>query len=578
VELKELQALVGERVPADKGGRTRIGRFRDLHTAQAEDQDFYNLKYELKIHDEFKQIKLPSARQLVETFVSHLPLSNPMLNVIPFKPTNPYVLKAAKQQEFYYSILAHSMQQMDNFILDGAKDMGLRGEVFVKLEVDSEALEEKVEDEDKLATKYLERLPFRLVAREPMNCYPHPDHIDCHPVDMIEIYSVLAEDVRRVFPTWKGQQANNLPVRFVEYWAAKEKCFIAGGIPITDGIDENALGFVPYVHTYSGLGIRDSDNSPLNRAVSLIRYLHDVLIEEARLHAYLDKATAFAALPIVELPGMRADYEEGGRKLVPRPGDVYYRGEHLGEAPAHVTYAAAGIPGGILNTIAVYEGILGKAQAQVLAGQTPTGVEAGYAMALMIGQARLQFGVPLGNLETVVARALEMVRFLIRDVIRQPLSVWGKNKAITLKPEDCEGASRLNVTFEASTPQGMMNEALGLQRLRQGGSISRQTELELSPLVKNSKDEMHRLDAESLAKHPVLQRRAAYKATEALYGAKEALAVESEMAEAEAGAERKAESTGIPMGGQPETMTPEAIIQQAVLGRRGRALRGEEGT
>ena len=303
-------------------------------------------------------------------------------------------------------------------------------------------------------------------------------------------------------------------------------------------------------------------------------FLHDVLKGECRQHAYLDKANAFASMPIIELPGRQEDYEEGGKKLVPRPGMIVFRGE--GEEAGRVSWAAPNLPAGILESLIVYDRLLGKAQAAVLRGEVPRGIEAGYPMSLMIGQARLMFGIPLMNLQVVLARALEMVRLLIRDVIKEPLYAWGKNKAVTLKPEDCEGAYRVRVDFEASTAEGMMNEALGLQKLRQGGSISSRTEMELNPLIKNPTKELHRKKAESLFEHPTLQRMTAVKAVEALYGAKEALAVEQAMVEGEEGAVRKGESTGIPPGGKPESELPESVLEQAVLSKRSKALRGNE--
>jgi len=307
----------------------------------------------------------------------------------------------------------------------------------------------------------------------------------------------------------------------------------------------------------------------------LIRFLHDVLDEESRLHSYLDSASAFSSLPIVVLPGGREEYEEGGEKLVPQPGDVWYAGEHAGQPPPQIVYPAPNLPAGIFQTIRYYAEILGKAQSQVLRGEAPRGVEAGYPMAVLIGQALLESSIPLINLQTAIARALEMVRLLIKDVIKQPLWVWGKSKAIGLTPSDCEGAYRINVKFESATPEGMMNEALGLDRLRQGGGISLETELELNPLIKNPQLEKNRLKAQSLFSHPALQRVAAVRAVRELYGTQEALEVQQAMAEGEAGAVRKAGSTGIPPGGVTEKPLPEDILASQVLGRRGKALAGE---
>ena len=120
-EIKEMVAEEGVGVRADKGGGTRIGRFRSLRSQQKKDSDFYNLRFELNWSADaklvFRNIKLPTARQMVDTAVSHLPLSKPVIEVIPFNPTAPIRTKAVKQQDYYTALLIWNMQQTINLII-----------------------------------------------------------------------------------------------------------------------------------------------------------------------------------------------------------------------------------------------------------------------------------------------------------------------------------------------------------------------------------------------------------------------------------------------------------------------------
>lgn len=570
ITLREIKEMVG-----DKASGRRVSRFRTLRTNQKLQQDWYNLKYSIKIHDEFKKVKLPTARQMVDTFVSHLPLSNPTVKVIPFKEKNPYIKRAVIQQEYYESLMRWNMQQTTNYLRDAAKDLGTKGEAFIKIVWDENMLGASVTDKEKREQVMLERMPLKIMAREPSNCYPSADHIDCRPTDMIEQYTITAGQVHRIWPKWKTGAASNVPVVFTEYWDDEVLCFIADGTPVTDGVEENPYHCVPYEHVYSGFGHRDENNSPESLAVGIFQHSIDLLMQQCRDFAYLDKAEAFASLPMLLLPGNREDYEQGGKALVPKPGQVTYTGDFQGEI-AKVVWAANNLPAGIMQAISVHNSMLGKSQPQVLRGETPSGVDSGYPMALMIGEARLEFGIPLENLQTLFSRSCDLVRIIIRDVVKEEVPIWGTNGVITLNPDDCDGAYRVSVEFDATTPEAAANRALILQRLRQGGDISRQTALELNPMIKNPAKEAIRIDAESLSKHPAIQRMIAVKAIRAKEGEQAALAVEQAMSEGEAGAGRKAESSGIPQGGASENQLPEDVLAHAI-GRRQVAKQGRVG-
>jgi len=558
----------------DKASGTGMSRFRALRTNQKIAEQWYNLKYEVEIHEEFKKIKLPTARQMVDTFVAHLPLSNPVVKVIPFKEKNPYIKRAENQQEYYDALFRFNIQQTVNFLRDSAKDVGSKGEAFLKVVWDENVLGAAAteKDPDKRAQAMLERMPLKILVREPTNCYPSPDHIDCRPVYMIEQYKTTVGEIHRVWPKWKPKTSSNASIVFTEYWDNEALCFMADGVPVTDGVEENSYHVVPYTHVYSGFGHRDSNNSPESLAVGIFQHSIDLLMQQCRDFAYLDKAEAFASLPMLLLPGNREDYEQGGKPLVPKPGQVTFTGDLQGDV-AKVVWAANNLPAGIMQAIDVHNSMLGKSQPQVLRGEAPQGVDSGYPMALMIGEARLQFGIPMESLQTLYSRTCDLVRILIRDVAKEEVPIWGDKGTITLSPENCDGAYRVSVEFDATTPEAAANRALILQKLRQGGDISRQTALELNPMIKNPAKEAIRLDAESLSKHPAIQRMIAIKAVRAKEGEEAAAAVEQAMMEGEEGAIRKAESSGIPQGGQAESPQPEEVLSKAI-GRRQQAMQG----
>jgi len=562
-----------------KWGRsgTVINRFSKLRAMQKNAQDFYDLNYKIEIQEEYRKIKLPTARQMVDTFVSHLPLTNPVVEVIPYKATEAYSKKAVKQQEFYQALLQHSLNQTEPAIPYAAKDQGLRGEAFLKVIYDIAVMENTPKkkdgegDEDFETRKHeylLERMPLLITCPEPQNCYPFGGEIDCRPVEMIEVYPAYVSDIKAIWPEWITTKKDMDTEVFIEYWNDDKRCFLAGGTVVTDGFEDNPYGKVPYVHIYSGWGHRTPDNEPEKKAVNMIFEAEDLIKQQCRWNAYLDKAVSWASMPTAEAEGAEEDYGETGLRL--EPGIISYGGEGRN---VKVSWVAQNLPAGILQAIGMNDAQINKVQPGVLKGEAPRGIEAGYPMALMIGESRLQFGVPFENLKTLVARALELVRYIIRDISDEDLPLWGESKALTLGSKDCQGAFRIKVDFDSISPEAKAERALAGQRLRQGGSISRYTELEVWQNNKNPDKEIARMDAESILKHPVLQREAAVEAVREIKGEQAAMRVEQAMAEGEAGAVRKGESTGIPVGGRTERELPETVLAGAMT-KRSKALRG----
>lgn len=554
---------------------SRVSQFRQLRTNQKTAEQFYKLNFDFKVHKKFEKIKLPTARKMVETYMSHLPLNNPVIEVIPFKLTNPYKNRAIKQQDFGDALLRLAMQQTDDPIFNGAKDIGVRGELFFKLVEDVTAWEAGLEKrkgesdaeyQERMLMWKTERMPIKILCPDPMTCYPSQDHTDCRPDNMLQIYTLQAGQVRAMFPKWKSRKLDTTLIKVVEFWSPKEYCVLGDNTEATDGVQENKYGFTPYVHVYSGWGMRDDNNSPESKAVSLLFGAYHLLLTQCRWHSYLDKAISFASMPTVHAEGEREDYIVAGRELEPEPGMVTYGAEGK---KVTINWAAPNLPAGIMAAIGIADTMLERGgQPAVLKGVPPKGVEAGYPMALMIGEARLEFGTALENLQMAVARTLEMARLLIRDVIKDEVPIWGENKLISLSPTDCEGAYRYVCKFDSSTPEGRANRALAGQRLRQGNSISRRTELEVWQNNKNPQGEINRMSAEDIFEHPAIKRYIATRAVQKKWGLEAAREVYASMAEGEAGAVRKARSTGVPEGGKEEARLPEDILAQVLSQRR----------
>ena len=567
----ELKSLIG-----DTTGSKLASRFRKLRKMQKDAQQFYDMEYTFKIYEGYERIKLPTGRQLIETFLSHLFLDNPKVSVTPFSDNNTQRKKADKQRDYYEALLRYYLMQTDNPIVQAATDIGLRGEAYFKVLYDVgviEGMPAEVRDDKNTRLEYLvDHIPLKIMCPDPMNCFPPTDDvIDCRPVEMIEIYNVYAGQVRRIWEGWKSSKQDTDIVQFVEYWRDDARCFLADGKPVTEGIEENSYKISPYVHVYSGLGTRTPNKEPEKRAVNLIFEAQDLIKQQSRFYSYHDKALAFASCPIVSVPLAQAEYTKltGMAKLTISPGAVFY-----GDTKPTIEWAAKSIPEGIQQAIAINDMMINKSQPAVLRGEVARGVEGGLQTAYMLGEARLSFGIPMMNLKTLLSRSLQIVKNLIVNAVDEELPIWADKRALTIGKKDCEGAFLITADFETESEEALLNQAVGLQRLRQGGDISLRTALELNPLIKNPRQEYNRIKAEQIQTHPSLQRKVAVDALNALGETEQAQIIGQEMQAGEAGAARKAASTGIPEGGAVEEETPENVVARAIQSQHKKATSG----
>lgn len=569
--IAELNKMVSNKVTDLVPSGNRGGLFRKLRTMQKTAQDFYDLNFDVKVYKGYEKIKLPIARQLVDVMVNQLPLYKPKIEVIPFKDTKAYQHKADKQSQFFAALLLDSLSQTDPPIPTAGKYIGLRGEAFLKSVYDVGVLEGIPKDEDEKAAYLINHFPLKLICPDPMNCYPSSEHIDCRPVDMIEINQVFASDIRRVWPDWKSSKSDSDLVVFVEYWDNEKYVCLANGKPLTKDFEDNEYHITPYVHVYSGWGVKTATNDPEKKAINLIFECQDLIKQQCREFSYHDRALAFASTPMIHTSKEHDEVlrESSGVELKIEPGMVLY-----GDERVEVTWAANNLPAGIQSAIMMNQSMIDRVQAGILRGET-TGIASGVQAEVLLGQARRGFDLPLENLKILIARALETMQIIVSQMGTEELSIWGANKALSLSKEDCTGAFRYKVDFETLTFEGKLAQAVGLAGLRQGGDVSLKTALELNPLVDDPEFEYNLIQAEKMLKHPAWQDKISVDALKELGQPEQAALLSQAMAEGAAGEVRKAESSGIPVGGRLEQPTPTSVIEQAIMGRRKRIQRGE---
>jgi hypothetical protein len=88
---------------------------------------------------------------------------------------------------------------------------------------------------------------------------------------------------------------------YLGYWDCNNRYFEIAEQPITDGVQENYLGFVPIVHGYSGFGKKSADGDPSTLAVGRLRKIRGRLKEECEIESRIDSIIGLFANPIREI-------------------------------------------------------------------------------------------------------------------------------------------------------------------------------------------------------------------------------------------------------------------------------------
>lgn len=312
--------------------------------------------------------------------------------------------------------------------------------------------------------------PFRAVPVNPQNFMPDPNIVD--PQYVMETEVVRAGDVRRLFPNWKSSKGDKQMVEYVQYWSPKAVCILAAGEPVTDGVEENVMGFIPYEWGYSGFGNESPTASPEDRIVGLVWPAISSLRAEARLKS--------AAVIMVE-------QNTYGRPVVSTtPGPDLAFAQEIGElsvVPDYYNYRI--LPPPNINTdvwrmLSIADDDTDYYMTpSIMEGRWPRGITSGYQGAIQVGQARLLTRGTIDSLERGLSGELYKIAVYIRDILQESVTIHtiadGKPQQHSISPDDLKANPVFHVKFEGETPEETdRRHRIGLE-MWVHGALSRQT-------------------------------------------------------------------------------------------------------
>jgi len=299
--------------------------YGNLFSKWEKEEKYYELDFlaELNLPIEFagEGIILPTARDMVDTFVDHIDISNARVYVNRKGTSAISAEEAEMMRKFYLGLIHRTNVESDiSPWRVAAKHYALHGLAVFKTiwDVDrwpDKPIQGKGESDDDYAIRIDEwrhetyqSIPIIIQAVNPRCVMPDPAYGGR--MFVIEKHPKMCLDVVKIWPHWGNPKHKKLgdEVKFISYWDKDYRCDLLDGEPVLKGgVVKHNYGFIPYVFIDSGLGNLSYEAKPDMRYVGMLRYMIDLLISESRSYSIAEIILKREAWPWYTLEGESAN-------------------------------------------------------------------------------------------------------------------------------------------------------------------------------------------------------------------------------------------------------------------------------
>jgi len=464
--------------------------YRELHQKFQDDEKYYELEFKdkLEIPTEFKSegVVLPTARDMVDTFVDHIDISNARVFVNRKGTSNSSEEEVEMMRKFYLGLIHRT--NVENSISPwrvAAKHYAVHGLAVLKdvwsadLWPDRpEIMEGETEADyagrmDEWRAKTYDVLPIVIQPVNPKCVMPDPSYGG--KLFVIEKQEKICFDIMNRWTNWSNPKNKKIsdPVEIVSYWDNKYRCEFADGDPLLPGgVVEHNYGFIPYVFIDSGLGNLSSDGKPEKRYVGILRYMFDLLVAESRDFSISDVVLKRTAWPWGYLKGKNAGkvtkIEQKFGTYTPMPDDV------------EIVEMTPKVPPEALNShlYRTSDYISAHAAPRSLRGLGETGVRSGADRRLVMSEASARYRYSEDAFRNGTAKVLTNCARLMKNVIPYDVRVWARTPTdefdIEIKKDKMKEPFTCYVEFAPISEEDEYRRHDDLERLAASGIVTRQ--------------------------------------------------------------------------------------------------------
>ncbi|KKL21322.1 hypothetical protein LCGC14_2446630, partial [marine sediment metagenome] len=240
---------------------------------QIDDWEYYKDTFRVPyIKAPYKQVHLGLGAEIVDSPIAHIVTQHPQVYVEAISD-NETALERAKKRGAYQNHVADFLTfQNPQPYKELLKNILARGEGWIHPVNNPSFSKDALFQDD---------IPIIYSIPDPIVVFGSPDERNGIPDYVVVSYKRYYRSIENKYDHWanpKKRSEKNKYVDWFEYWDKEIRYFEADGEPVlpiidTDdyGIQPNILGFVPYVHCYSGYGKATPEGRPEELAVSRIR-------------------------------------------------------------------------------------------------------------------------------------------------------------------------------------------------------------------------------------------------------------------------------------------------------------------
>ena len=449
----------------------------DHFKQQCEQEDiFYEGTFHVSTAEGGVQIKTPKGHALIEDATNHVDVSN--INIIVPPRGARGQANAEILTKFYIGAWNRARQEQPvlKMAVKHAFRYGL-GVMKIMFDPDLWPRGDVPEEDD---PKYVDAIKELFETRDVSFPYQvrtvNPKNIiwDTSTTDRkrwgIEKYMMPVEQVVALYgKEWEKTAANlNGEIEFWEYWDEEWVAYIADDRwamrPRRHG-----YGRIPYVFADAGLGKDLISTNPSERYRGLLYYIHELLIEHARLLSQWDTLIRYNAWPTLDFVGPEEIVRRVTNQYSIEPGSKNW----IDESVRREAFQPPQTPAEVQVMIDRIEAMIEEDTVPRVVRGMDAGATSGFDTSVRAGMARLKFGSIADGISMMIQSANELYARILENVIRHPIRVWAQTEVHQfdqrVKPDDIKGHYITIVRLEAASPEDQQNRAMLGMRLWNGG-------------------------------------------------------------------------------------------------------------
>ncbi len=466
-------------------------KYSKLNDCFNEDENFYELDFKTRLNlpDEFTEegIVLPTARDMVDTFVDHIDIANARVFVNRKGTSDISAEEAEMMRKFYLGLIHRNNVEADiSPWRIGAKHYALHGLAVYETLWDADQWSDKPDREiDESESDYALRIDeWRSQSHDSIPIVVHAVNPGCVLPDpsyggrefVFKVLDKVCLDMQRRYPKWSNPKGKKISgeVEKVEYWDNKERCIWVDGEPVLQvkgGMVKHKYGFIPYVFIDSGLGNISKDYKPEKRYVGVLRHIVDLLVSESRSYSISEVVLKKAAWPYLTISGKNA-------ALVAEISQKYGKLNVLPEG-VELKEIVSQTPPDALNShlYRTSDYIAAHAAPRSLRGLGEQGVRSGADRRLVIGEAASKYRYSEDAFRNGAAKILSNCARLMKNVVPGDVRLWARTPTdefdVEIKKDKMKEPFTCYVEFAPVSEEDEYRRHDDLERLVAAGIVTR---------------------------------------------------------------------------------------------------------